>query len=124
HAAGCGNGNRSASSVDASIAEAAVDSGPEPSRVPYDGLPTPVSGPRNAVRAEFVTSPVKTDTMQLMFAAGEMQTSGEPFAQNFAGRNLYYYIQARYSGTPDQYWIPSTTGRGIAPAPVIDLFGF
>jgi len=35
-----------------------------------------------------------------MFAAGEMQTSGEPFASNFAGRDL-----ADYS----RYVLPSTT---------------
>jgi hypothetical protein len=53
-----------------------------------------------------------------------MQTSGEPFAQDFAGRTLYYYIAARYSGTPDQYWIPTPTSSGVVAPPVIDLFGF
>src|SRR5450631_598522 len=64
-------------------------------RIPYDG-PAPVeAGPRTPVHAEFVST--RVDTMSLMFAAGEMQTSGEPFAQNFGGRDLNYY---------DRYYIP------------------
>jgi hypothetical protein len=122
YAAACGNGNRSAASADASVSK--LDTGPPPMRVPYDGLAPPNAAHPTPVHAEFVTSPVRTDTMQLMFAAGEMQTSGEPFAQDFAGRNLYYYIAARYSGKPDQYWIPSGTGNGVVTIPVIDLFGF
>src|SRR5690349_14021732 len=33
----------------------------------------------------------RTDVEQMMFAAGEMQISGEPFAENFVGRNLDGY---------------------------------
>jgi hypothetical protein len=103
----------------------AMDAAPQPTRTPYAGLPPSEGGPRTPVHAEFTSTPVRTDTMQLMFAAGEMQTSGEPFAQNFAGRNLFYYIPSRYSGTPDQYWIPGTSMKGgIAPVPPNDPFGF
>jgi hypothetical protein len=77
------------------------------------------------VHAEFTSTPVRTDTMQLMFAAGEMQTSGEPFASQFAGRVLSYYIFSRYSATPDQYYLPCTSAvAGCLINPVIDLFGF
>jgi hypothetical protein len=118
-AAACGVGNQSAPTPDAAVADAAS----EHIRVPYLGLPTAEAGPRTGVHAEFMSTPVRTDTMQLMFAAGEMQTSGEPFATTFAGRILAYYVPARYSGIPDQYWQPNTTG-GLASEPVIDLFGF
>ena len=102
-----------------------MDAAPQATRTPYAGLPSVEGGPRTPVHAEFTSTPVRTDTMQLMFAAGEMQTSGEPFAQNFAGRNLFYYIPSRYSGTPDQYWIPGTSMEGgVAPVPPNDPFGF
>src|SRR5208283_1495755 len=84
----------------------------------YDGLPVPEAGPRTPVHAEYLSTRVITG--QLMFAAGEMQTSGEPFAQNFAGRNLAYYD--RYYIPVDQYLVPSTTGRFFDG--YTDLFGF
>jgi hypothetical protein len=60
--------------------------------------------------------------MQLMFAAGEMQTSGEPFAQNFAGRSLADY--SRYQLPPNQYTVPASgANQGFAES-TIDLFGF
>jgi hypothetical protein len=106
-------------------AGSAYDAAPEHVRIPYDGLAPGETKPRTPVHAEFMATPVRTDTMQLMFAAGEMQTSGEPFVQNFAGRILLYYIPSRYSPTPDQYWIPgASAGGGVAPEPVVDLFGF
>jgi hypothetical protein len=54
-----------------------------------------------------------------MFAAGEMQISGEPFASHFAGRNLNDYDRT-YLPT-DQYIIGN---GGDEPTPVTDLFGF
>jgi hypothetical protein len=84
----------------------------------YDGLPAVDAGPRTPVHAEYVSTRVNTE--QLMFAAGEMQTSGEPFAQNFGGRNLAYYD--RYYIPVDQYLVPSTTGRFFDG--YTDLFGF
>jgi hypothetical protein len=93
----------------------ASDALPFPS---YDGRATPEAGPRTAVHAEFVSTNV--DTTQLMFAAGEMQTSGEPFAQNFAGRDLAYYD--RYYIPVDQYLVPNTNGHFFDS--YTDLYGF
>src|SRR5258708_476636 len=57
-------------------------------RVPYDGTsPPPLQ--RVPVQAEMVSN--RVDAQSLLFAAGEMQISGEPFARDFAGRNLNYY---------------------------------
>jgi hypothetical protein len=121
NASSCGNSQVSS----AGDAGAGSDAALEHVRIPYDGLPSGETKQRTPVHAEFLSTPVRTDTMQLMFAAGEMQTSGEPFAQNFAGRVLYYYIPSRYSRDPDQYWIPSgSAGGGVAPEPILDLFGF
>jgi hypothetical protein len=108
-------GGDGAPATDASV----DDVGSDHVRVPYDGLAPPPSGPRTPVHAESVTK--RVDTMMLMFAAGEMQTSGEPFAQGFAGRNLAYYD--RYFLPPDQYLVPthgSTTFYTAFPDP----FGF
>ncbi len=57
----------------------------EGGRLPYDAGGV-ANVPRVAVAAEVVSSDV--DVQGMMFAAGEMQISGEPFAQHFAGRNL------------------------------------
>jgi len=112
----CNAGN-SAAALDAG---GAVDAPPDYTRPPYDGLPAPDSGPRVPVHAEFVST--RADTEQLMFAAGEMQTSGEPFASNFAGRNLADYD--RYVVPPNQYIVNvSGTGGGFSES-FIDLFGF
>ena len=119
HGAACGTDHGSAApGLDASVADAL----PEHDRIPYDGLAPPAPGPRTPVHAEYTSSPVRTDTMQLLFAGGEMQTSGEPFAQNFAGRVLYYYIESRYSPYTDSYWVPS--GEGLTAERVFDPFGF
>jgi len=96
-----------------------IDATPEYVRIPYDGLPEPDAGPRTAVAAEFVSTRVQT--MQLMFAAGEMQTSGEPFMQNFAGRNLAYYD--RYYLPVDEYLVPVSHGPPFYQA-FKDVFGF
>ena len=79
-----------------------IDASQDVVRIPYDGAPSPEAGPRTAVHADFVST--RVDTASLMFAAGEMQTSGEPFMQNFAGRNLAYYD--RYYIPVDQYLVP------------------
>jgi hypothetical protein len=97
----------------------ASDAANEHVRVPYDGLPEPEGGPRTPVKAEFAST--RVDTMQLMFAAGEMQTSGEPFMQNFAGRNLQDYN--RWYLPVDQYLVPVEHGTGLVQG-YTDVFGF
>ena len=84
--------------------------------VPYDGAQG-ATVPRVPVKAETVSS--RVDVGGLMFAAGEMQISGEPFAERFAGRKLANYDRA-YLPT-DQYVINPTAQD---PQPVTDLFGF
>jgi hypothetical protein len=96
-----------------------MDATPDYVRVPYDGLPEPDAGPRTPVAAEFLSTRVQT--MSLMFAAGEMQTSGEPFVQNFAGRNLAYYD--RYYLPVDEYLVPVHHGTNFFEA-FKDVFGF
>ncbi|MDP8999434.1 MAG: hypothetical protein M3O46_04920, partial [Myxococcota bacterium] len=119
YAGACG-GDHAATSIDAVPSDAA----PEHTRIRYDGLAVPGTGPRVPVHAEFTSTPVRTDTMQLMFAAGEMQTGGEPFASNFAGRDLAYFQYSRYGPQPDLYFVPCTNcGAAIADS-VIDVFGF
>jgi hypothetical protein len=111
----CGNSHVPASEEN----DASTDASMDVVRIPYDGLPTPEAGPRTPVHAELVTS--RVDTMQLMFAAGEMQTSGEPFTQNFAGRNLQDYD--RYWIPVDQYLVPITGSSRLFDS-FTDLFGF
>jgi hypothetical protein len=96
------------------LADATIDR----TRPPYEGLPETAAGPRTPVAAEIVDD--RVDTMQLMFAAGEMQTSGEPFASGFAGRNLQGY--SRYSLPPNLYYVK--TGSSLTGQAFIDLFGF
>ena len=121
YAVACGT-NRLTPTEDASAP--LTDALPEHTRIPYDGLTPPEAGPRIPVHAEFMSTPVRTDTMQLMFAAGEMQTSGEPFMQNFAGRSLPYFAYSRYSPQPDQYYVPCVNcGMSITNS-VTDPFGF
>ena len=99
---------------DASDAGAAADVTYE--RAPYDGTTGP-SVMRVPVVAELKSN--RIDVQSLMFAAGEMQTSGEPFASNFAGRNLSDYD--RNYLPPDQYILDNGSEEAI---PVTDLFGF
>ena len=107
-------GDASAPPVDASVADVVWDH----VRTPYDGgAPTGVA--RVPVKAEVATNGTRTDVQQLMFAAGEMQISGEPFASKFAGRNLDNYDRT-YLPT-DQYIL---NNGGDNPIPMTDLFGF
>jgi hypothetical protein len=85
-------------------------------RVPYDGI-SPPQVARVPVQAQLVSS--RVDTQSLLFAAGEMQISGEPFASGFAGRNLGDYD--RNYIPPNMYILNSGSDD---PIPVIDLFGF
>ena len=105
----------SASGVDAgSSADAPIDVIYE--RVPYDGI-SPPQVARVPVQAQLVSS--RVDTQGLLFAAGEMQISGEPFASGFAGRNL---------GDYDRNYIPPNmyilNNGSDDPIPLVDLFGF
>jgi hypothetical protein len=92
------------------------DALPDHVRLPYDAGGTPPV-PRAPVVAEMVSQHI--DTQGLMFSAGEMQISGEPFAQFFAGRNLLYYDRTYLP--PNQYLLPMGDG---GQDPVTDLFGF
>jgi hypothetical protein len=85
-------------------------------RVPYDGI-SPPQVARVPVQAQVVSS--RVDTQSLLFAAGEMQISGEPFASGFAGRNLGDYD--RNYIPPNMYILNLGTED---PIPVVDLFGF
>jgi hypothetical protein len=105
--------------TDATMADVGVaDVSPDYMILPYDGVASP-QVTRVPVHAELVSQ--RTLVAQLMFAAGEMQTSGEPFASIFAGRNLNDYDRS-YLPT-DQYILNngSTTETQI---PMTDLFGF
>jgi hypothetical protein len=119
--AACGGGGEPAGPTPADGGEAApsVDAPPEHVRAPYDGLPTPEAAARTPVHAEFAST--RVDTMQLMFAAGEMQTSGEPFTQLFAGRSLGSYD--RWYLPVDKYLLPVATGSGFFNA-ITDVFGY
>jgi hypothetical protein len=75
------------------------------------------AGPAIPVTAEILSRQAITE--QLLFAAGEMQISGEPFTRDFAGRNLDGYD--RYKLPPDMYdpdQDPATAND------VLDTFGF
>ncbi len=96
------------------------------SRAPYEAS-VAESVPRVPVVAEMVSREV--DVQGMMFSAGEMQISGEPFAQFFGGRNLAYYDRAFVP--PDRYLIPLSGDAGVFDAllgsnvnPIIDVFGF
>ena len=77
------------------------------------------SATRVPVAAELVTRQV--DVQGMMFAAGEMQISGEPFAEFFGGRNLNYYDRTYVP--PDRYLVPDPAFDGGVD-PLVDLFGF
>jgi hypothetical protein len=85
-------------------------------RVPYDGI-SPPALQRVPVYADVVST--RVDVQSLLFAAGEMQISGEPFASGFAGRNLGDYD--RNYIPPDQYILNNGSDD---PIPITDLFGF
>jgi hypothetical protein len=112
-------GQAGPSGDDASVSEAesgASDAALVYDRAPYDGISLPQAN-RIPVYSQLVSSHV--DVQQLLFAAGEMQISGEPFASGFAGRNLGDYD--RNYIPPDQYILDN---GGDDPIPVTDLFGF
>jgi hypothetical protein len=83
----------------------------------YDGLAPDAAVARVPVHAELVSNRVYVD--HLLFAAGEMQISGEPFASGFAGRNLGDYD--RNWLPPNQYILNLGT---VNVEPILDLFGF
>ena len=85
-------------------------------QVPYDGTSLP-SAARVPVYSQVLSD--RVDVQQLLFAAGEMQISGEPFASGFAGRNLGDYD--RNYIPPNQYILDN---GGDDPIPITDLFGF
>jgi hypothetical protein len=85
-------------------------------KIPYDGSPA-ARGPRTPVKSEVVSR--RVDVRGLMFAATEMQISGEPFAESFAGRNLSNYDRGALP--TDQYILDN---GGTNPQPTTDLFGY
>jgi hypothetical protein len=92
------------------------DVAPDHVRVPFDAAKPP-PGPRTPVVASLVDG--RANVQALMFAAGEMQIGGEPFASRFAGRNLADYDRT-YLPT-DQYIVGL---GGDEPQPITDLFGY
>lgn len=104
---------------------AAQDAGAEPSalwdgqRESYDAAAATVA--RAPVTSELVSA--RVDSRGMLFAAGEMQISGEPFAEFFAGRNLNYYD--RLFLPPDRYIVPDPNAdSGLPQDVIVDLFGF
>jgi hypothetical protein len=83
----------------------------------YDGIAPEASVARVPVHAELVSN--RAFVAPLLFAGGEMQISGEPFASGFAGRNL---------GDYDRNWLPPNEyllNLGtVNVEPILDLFGF
>jgi hypothetical protein len=98
-------------------AEAPRDAAVDYAVTAYDGLAPDAAVARVPVHAELVSNRVYVD--HLLFAAGEMQISGEPFASGFAGRNL---------GDYDRNWLPPNEyilNLGTVNVdPIPDLFGF
>ena len=106
-------GKPDAGHKDAAVADVTLDY----KALPYDGL-APDAGPaRTPVTAEVVSN--RADVRQLLFAGGEMQISGEPFASGFAGRNLSDYD--RNYLPPDMYIL--NLGQ-LDQQAIVDLFGF
>ena len=83
----------------------------------YDGIAPAAAVVRVPVHAEVVSN--RAIVAPFLFAGGEMQISGEPFASGFAGRNLADY---------DRDWLPPNRyilNLGTVNVdPIIDLFGF
>jgi hypothetical protein len=99
-------------------ADTGSDAADEYVNVPFDGAP-PAAVKRVPVYSETISKRVYVQ--DLMFASGEMQTSGEPFASLFAGRNLGDYDRTYLP--PDMY-ILNNNSTTLPPIPVKDLFGF
>jgi hypothetical protein len=103
--------------------------GPSPlwdgNRPGYDSAGPPAA-PRVPVAAELVSKQV--DVQGMMFSAGEMQISGEPFAEFFAGRNLNFYDRTFLP--PDMYLVPDPDGgtfdllQDAEVDAIRDVFGF
>ena len=106
-----------------SLADATVvlpEAAPFPTSIGFDAGSV-VTVPRVAVQAQLVSS--RTNVQEVMFAAGEMQTSGEPFAQHFAGRNLNNYDRTFLP--PDEYLLPLPDDAGDIDGAVPDPgFGY
>lgn len=98
------------------IADATLDVPFDHPRVPYEASKEPTVA-RVKVTAESVST--RADVQALMFAAGEMQISGEPFAEGFAGRKLDNYDRTYLP--PDQY---INDNGGDAMLPITDIFGY
>jgi hypothetical protein len=116
HAASADGGSEGAGGDDASVTKDGATADVVYDRAAYDGS-SPPGAPRVPVYATVVSK--RVDVQSLLFAAGEMQISGEPFASGFAGRNLGDYD--RNYIPPDQYILDN---GGDDPIPTTDLFGF
>lgn len=114
-AAACGDSSSSGDAADAAP-EARADSAINRGRPPFDGGDV-ASASRVKVLAETVSRTVPIE--ELMFAAGEMQISGEPFAEGFAGRDLGAYDRLRLP--PNLYILKAGTED---EEDIVDLFGF
>jgi hypothetical protein len=120
-AVACSSNNPQGAAGDDGGSDSSTDSGASSTdasyeQVPYDGTSI-TSSPRVPVYSEVLSD--RVDVQQLLFAAGEMQISGEPFASGFAGRNLGDYD--RNYIPPNQYIL---NNGGDDPIPITDLFGF
>jgi hypothetical protein len=116
-ASACGDSSPSSPEDGGASAEAAVsDASIDHVRIPFDAG-APVGPPRVKVSAE--TDDRRVQVEDLMFAAGEMQISGEPFASGFAGRNLNDYD--RTALPPNLYILKQGTED---EEDIVDLFGF
>jgi hypothetical protein len=112
----CGDDDTTFGASDAGPDGTAGDAKWDHVKIGYDGS----SGsrvPRVAVKSETVSR--RVDVRGLMFAATEMQISGEPFAEGFAGRNLSNYDRGALP--TDQYILDN---GGADPRPVTDIFGY
>jgi hypothetical protein len=114
-AAACGD-TTYADGPDAAVDANAADVPKDRNHPAFDGGEV-ASGSRVKVLAETETRTVQIE--DLMFAAGEMQISGEPFAEGFAGRDLGGYDRTRL---PTNLYVvrPGTEEEKT----ITDLFGF
>ena len=115
-ASACGDSTSETASDGGAAEASAMDVAIDHVRAPFDaGVPS--GPPRVKVLAE--TDERRVQIEDLMFAAGEMQISGEPFAEGFAGRNLNGYD--RTAVPPNLYILRQGTED---EEDVVDLFGF
>ena len=97
-------GDTGVGETDGTLADTPEGGGPDVRPVPS----TPIISTIASTRIE---------TERLMFAAGEMQISGEPFAEDFMGRNLDGYDR---SALPPNQYSPS----GVGGDEIVDIVGF